>query len=60
VLAAFAVTCRTETDLNRLTAALIGVVQETIQPTHVALWLPKTPAPNPKPMPGILMKSKDT
>jgi hypothetical protein len=41
VLAAFAATCRNETDLDKLTAALVIVVAETIQPTQVALWLCK-------------------
>jgi hypothetical protein len=39
VIAEFAATCRDETDLDKLTARLIEVVQETMQPTHVSLWL---------------------
>jgi hypothetical protein len=39
VLAAFATTARNETDLERLTAELLHVVDETMQPEHVALWL---------------------
>jgi len=38
-LAAFAATVRDETDLDKLTASLINVVQETMQPEHVSLWL---------------------
>jgi len=39
VLAQFAATARDETDLERLTARLVEVVQETMQPEHVSLWL---------------------
>jgi hypothetical protein len=38
-LAAFAATCRDETDLDKLTARLVNVVQETMQPEQVSLWL---------------------
>jgi len=41
-LAAFAATVRDETDLDRLTASLVNVVQETMQPEHVSLWLKPT------------------
>ena len=41
-LAEFAATCRDETDLDKLTASLIAVVQETMQPEHVSLWLNPT------------------
>jgi hypothetical protein len=39
VLATFSETMRNETDLDRLTARLIAVVEETMQPTQVSLWL---------------------
>ncbi len=39
VLAAFAETARDETDLNRLTDEMLRVVEETMQPAHVSLWL---------------------
>ena len=39
VLAAFALTARDETDLDALTAELVRVVQETMQPETVSVWL---------------------
>ncbi|MBM2850550.1 MAG: hypothetical protein HW418_3492 [Anaerolineales bacterium] len=41
-LAAFAATVRDETDLDKLTARLVEVVQETMQPESVSLWLKPT------------------
>ena len=38
-LAAFGVTARDEVELDKLTAELINVVQETMQPASVSLWL---------------------
>ncbi|GAB4577592.1 MAG: hypothetical protein Fur0022_03230 [Anaerolineales bacterium] len=38
-LAQFAVIARDEVDMDKLTAALIGVVNETVQPERVSLWL---------------------
>src|SRR5262249_23492464 len=40
-LAAFSAALRNEVDLDRLSTALLGVVQETMQPTQVSLWLPE-------------------
>jgi hypothetical protein len=49
-LAAFAATCRDETDLDKLTARLVEVVQETMQPESVSLWLkPSPPSPLSRP-----------
>ncbi|MGI8825807.1 MAG: hypothetical protein ACR2JC_09200 [Chloroflexota bacterium] len=39
VLAAFGATCRDETDLGTLQAGLERVVEETLQPAQVSLWL---------------------
>ena len=39
VLAQFALTARDETDLDALTAELARVVDETLQPEHVSVWL---------------------
>jgi hypothetical protein len=39
VLARFAATARDETDLDALTAELLRVIQETMQPEMVSIWL---------------------
>jgi hypothetical protein len=39
VVAAFGATLRHKVDLNELSEQLLAVVQETMQPTHVSLWL---------------------
>ena len=39
VLARFAATARDETDLDALTAELVRVIQETMQPETVSVWL---------------------
>jgi hypothetical protein len=38
-LAVFGTTLRTETDLAQLSEHVLSVVQETVQPAHVSLWL---------------------
>ena len=47
-LAAFSATLRQEVDLDQLRGQLLAVVQETMQPIHVSLWL-RTTAPDRKP-----------
>ena len=42
-LATFGATLRTETDLSSLSNHLVAVVDETMQPTHVSLWLRPMP-----------------
>jgi hypothetical protein len=42
IVAAFSVTLRNEVDLNQLQEDLLGVIEETMQPAHVSLWL-RTP-----------------
>ena len=56
-LAAFSATLRNQVDLDQLNEQLLEVVEETLQPTHVSLWLlkptatvfstPAAPAPPP-------------
>ncbi len=41
-VAAFSATLRQEVDLDQLREHLLAVVQETMQPTHISLWLRKT------------------
>jgi hypothetical protein len=41
-LARFTATARDEVDIDQLTTALLGVVEETMQPEQVVLWLRST------------------
>jgi hypothetical protein len=43
LLAEFGRTVRDEVDLGRMQEALIGTVQDTLQPAHVSLWLRSGP-----------------
>src|SRR6266487_1049872 len=46
-VAAFSATLRQEVDLDQLREQLLAVVQETMQPSHVSLWL-RPPEPSRK------------
>jgi len=39
ISADFAIIARDEVDLNHLTVSLTGVIQETMHPAHISLWL---------------------
>jgi hypothetical protein len=45
VLSRFGATCRVETDLAKLQAGLVRVVEDTLQPAHVSLWVRKRGTP---------------
>jgi hypothetical protein len=42
IVETFSATLRNEVDLSQLSEHLITVVQETMQPAHVSLWLRKS------------------
>jgi hypothetical protein len=49
ILADFSITLRNETDLSQLREQLLEVVKETMQPSHISLWL-RTPQQGRKDM----------
>jgi hypothetical protein len=48
ILAAFNTSLRTEVDLTDLSVHLVQVIEETMQPTHVSLWLRPPPPAKPQ------------
>jgi hypothetical protein len=50
-LAAFSATLRQEVSLTELQAHLLGVVEQTMRPTHTSLWLRKPASQAEKPAP---------
>jgi hypothetical protein len=57
-VAAFSASLCQEVDLNQLREQLLNVVQETMQPAHVSLWL-RPPEPSRKRKPWLLARSDE-
>ena len=57
-LTAFSAKLRNEVDLDHLSEQLVEVVQETMQPAHVSLWL-RSPEKNPEQSTRVLPKISD-
>ncbi len=59
ILAAFNASLRTEVDLTNLSAHLVQVVEETMQPTQVSLWLRPPPPGNAQETPWRALSAQD-
>ena len=57
-LEAFSVKLRSEVDLAQLREQLVAVVEETMQPTHVSLWL-RPPEPSRKRKTWLLVRMNE-
>jgi hypothetical protein len=57
-LAAFSATLRNEVDLHQLREHLVAVVEETMQPSHVSLWL-RPPEPSRKRQTWLLARTDE-
>ncbi len=58
IIEAYSATLRQEVDLDQLRERLLTVVQETMQPAHVSLWL-RPPAPSRKRKTWLLARSDE-
>ncbi len=58
IIAAFSATLRNEVDLEQLREQLVAVVQETMQPSHVSLWL-RPPEPSRKRKTWLLVRMNE-
>jgi len=58
IIEAFSATLRHEVDLDQLRERLLTMVQETMQPAHVSLWL-RPPAPSRKRKTWLLARSDE-
>ncbi len=58
IIEAYSATLRQEVDLDQLRERLLTVVQETMQPSHVSLWL-RPPAPSRKRKTWLLARSDE-
>ena len=58
-LEAFSATLRSEVDLNQLCEQLVEVIEETMQPTHISLWL-RPAEPERRPTTTFLIRASSS